>query len=425
MSKEKKIGMEPELRFSLSNNQPFPHWEETKLSKIAKLVTKKNKLNNISRVLTNSAADGIVDQRDYFDKDIANKSNLEGYYIVDYGDYVYNPRISTAAPVGPISRNKIAMGVMSPLYTVFRFSNNNNDFFEQYFKTTAWHKYLHAVSNTGARFDRMSITPTVFMEMPLPYPHPEEQQKIADCLSSLDNLITAETEHLGALKAYKKGLMQNLFPLPGEMAPLMRFPEFKDSEEWNEKSLHEILVEGRLGGNYENSDAISGMPVIKMGNLERGQMNVKKLQYLPNESAYNKEDILKNNDLLFNTRNTLELVGKVAIWKNELPVALYNSNLLRLSFHKDYIASNVFMNYFFNTQSTISSLRSMATGTTSVAAIYTKDLLTLTVTFPSLPEQQKIADCLSSMDEEISVQTEKIEALKLHKKGLVQQLFPF
>jgi len=208
------------------------------------------------------------------------------------------------------------------------------------------------------------------------------------------------------------------------LQPALRFPEFQDSGAWEVKTLGEILVESRLGGNYENSDANTGIPVIKMGNLDRGSINLQKVQFLPKDYEYQNDDILEINDLLLNTRNTLELVGKVAIWKNELPTALYNSNLLRMTFHKDFIASNIFMNYCFNNQTTISSIRNIATGTTSVAAIYTKDLLKLKVAIPSLPEQRKIADCLSSLDALITAEGEKLQALKAHKKGLMQNLFP-
>lgn len=208
----------PKIRFKLNNNAPYPDWQKTELKKLAKRITVKNQTGTVTRVLTNSAADGIVDQRDYFDRDIANKGNLVGYYIVENGDYVYNPRISNIAPVGPISKNKIGTGVMSPLYTVFRFKNKNNGFYEQYFKSTHWHNYLHSVSNHGARHDRMNITNDRFMDMPLPEPHQNEQQKIADCLTSLDELIAAETQKLDFFKTHKKGLMQQLFPAMDEVS---------------------------------------------------------------------------------------------------------------------------------------------------------------------------------------------------------------
>ncbi len=192
-------------------------WSFQSLGKLAKYSTRKNAGGDITRVLTNSAEFGVIDQRDFFDKDIANQGNLEGYYIVEEGDYVYNPRISTVAPVGPVSKNKIGLGVMSPLYTVFRFNNQQDDFYAHYFKSTHWHHYMRQASSTGARHDRMSITNNDFMGMPLPVSTPEEQQKIADCLSSLDDLITAQARKVELLKTHKKGLMQQLFPALDEV----------------------------------------------------------------------------------------------------------------------------------------------------------------------------------------------------------------
>ncbi len=200
----------PLLRFP--EFRDLGEWNCVILKNLAKKIVLKNKEKNEGRVLTNSATKGILDQRDYFDKDIANKDNLYSYYIVDLGDFVYNPRTSNAAPVGPISKNNIGKGVMSPLYTVFRFNRSINDFYEQYFKSNLWNSYLYSISNTGARHDRMSITSEEFMMMPLPCPTLSEQQKIADCLTSLDDLISAQTQKVEILKNHKKGLMQQLFP---------------------------------------------------------------------------------------------------------------------------------------------------------------------------------------------------------------------
>ena len=187
-------------------------WEVLRLGDLASRITTRNRDVLIARVLTNSAVSGVVDQSDFFDRRIANPQNLENYFVLEKGDYVYNPRISTTAPVGPISRNNTCKGVMSPLYTVFRFENQRNDFYEQYFKTTLWHSYLKSISNSGARHDRMNISSDGLMEMPLPYPSQEEQERIADCLSSLDGCITGQTANVEALQSHKKGLMQGLFP---------------------------------------------------------------------------------------------------------------------------------------------------------------------------------------------------------------------
>ena len=194
--------------------QAAEHWEEKTLGELADRRTQKNLKGQYSRVLTNSAEFGVIDQRDFFDKNIANQKNLSEYFIVEKGDYVYNPRISSAAPVGPISRNNVDTGIMSPLYTIFRFKNRRNDFFAYYFKTTGWHRYMRQTSSTGARHDRMAITNGDFLAMPLPVTDPKEQQKIADCLTSLDSLICLQADKVAILIKYKTGLMQKVFPAP-------------------------------------------------------------------------------------------------------------------------------------------------------------------------------------------------------------------
>jgi len=200
-----------QIRFKCDDGKPFPDWEKKKLGEIASRQVKKNLDESITRVLTNSAVQGVVDQQDYFDKDIANADNLAGYYIIEKGDYVYNPRISTSAPVGPIHKNKIGLGVMSPLYTVFRFKTKEDAFYEQFFKTSVWHKYMCSVANYGARYDRMNITTSDFMALPLPYPISEEQEKIVDFLTAIDKKIGAIAKQIDLTEQFKKGLLQKMF----------------------------------------------------------------------------------------------------------------------------------------------------------------------------------------------------------------------
>ena len=192
-----------QIRFKQDDGKPFPDWKKKKLSDIASRKVKKNLDKSITRVLTNSAVQGVVDQQDYFDKDIANANNLGGYYIIEKGDYVYNPRISVSAPVEPIHKNKIGLGVMSPLYSVFRFNSEADAFFEQYFKTSFWHKYMCSVANYGARHDRMNITTSDFMALPLPYPVLKEQEKIANFLTVIDKKIEAVGLQIEKLEEFK------------------------------------------------------------------------------------------------------------------------------------------------------------------------------------------------------------------------------
>ena len=200
-----------QIRFKQADVSPFSTWQEKTLGQLTTRQTKKNDDQSISRVLTNSAIKGVINQQDYFDKNIANSENLAGYYVIEKGDYVYNPRISVNAPVGPINKNKIGLGVMSPLYTVFRFKTQENTFYEQYFKTSKWLKYMCSVANYGARHDRMNITTSDFMNLPLPYPEPEEQQKISNFITVIDQKIEALSRQFDQTEKFKKGLLQKMF----------------------------------------------------------------------------------------------------------------------------------------------------------------------------------------------------------------------
>lgn len=419
----KKTKLIPELRFPEFVDEG--EWEEKILGKLAKKIVKKNKDGLINNVFTNSAINGIVDQRDYFDKDIANKNNLENYYIVEDGDYVYNPRISNIAPVGPISKNKTKKrGVLSPLYTVFRFTNKNNDFYEYYFKTIHWYSAIRKASNTGARFDRMSITDSVFMNIPILYPLPSEQQKIASCLSSLDEMIAAQVQKLDLLKDHKKGLMQKLFPQEGEKVPKYRFKEFKNNGEWIERKLGEIAHVSKLAGYeftkhivYENKGKIIALRGL---NIKNNGLELSDVKYIDN-SELNKLNRSKLfiDDLMFTYIGT---IGEVALIPENDKYYLA-PNVSRIRPNKKEIYAKFLLQYF-NVPNFKGKEISKYISSSSQPALTMENVRKFSILLPNLNEQQKIASCLSSLDALITAQTEKIEQLKLHKKGLMQGLFP-
>ncbi|MFM2785381.1 restriction endonuclease subunit S [Lactococcus lactis] len=198
----------PELRFAGFADD----WEERKLGDISYKVKEKNKTGEFTETLTNSAEYGIINQRDFFDKDISNAKNLTGYYVVKNDDFVYNPRISNFAPVGPIKRNKLGRtGVMSPLYYVFRTHDIDKNYFEKYFDTVYWHRFMELNGDSGARADRFAIKDSVFVEMPIPYPTMDEQQKIGSFFKQLDDTIALHQRKLDLLKEQKKGFLQKMF----------------------------------------------------------------------------------------------------------------------------------------------------------------------------------------------------------------------
>src|SRR5699024_1660503 len=167
-------------------------WKIQPLWKISNKQKKKNSGFQYSLVLSNSAVHGIVSQDQEFDKEIANEERIDGYYIVEPGTFVYNPRISVSAPCGPININETGKtGIMSPLYTVFCISSTevSTKFLKYYFQSSCWYRYIKGVANYGARHDRISISDGDFFNMPIALPLKEEQIAIAEVLATADHEI--------------------------------------------------------------------------------------------------------------------------------------------------------------------------------------------------------------------------------------------
>ncbi|MEN9490909.1 MAG: hypothetical protein RJA63_1358 [Pseudomonadota bacterium] len=193
-------------------------------------------------------------------------------------------------------------------------------------------------------------------------------------------------------------------------------------EDWRVERIGDLLCKGRLGGNYPNRDALADYPLMKMGNIARGRFDVSKVQFISPGVMPDSAHLLRYGDVLFNTRNTLDLVGKVAVWREELPVAYYNSNLMRLEFDPQIVCSTEYANYALNTDGSIARLRALATGTTSVAAIYTRDFYGFLLAVPTLAEQQAIATALSDADALIESLEQLLAKKRQIKQGAMQEL---
>ncbi|QHF48231.1 restriction endonuclease subunit S [Pseudomonas sp. S49] len=401
-------------------------WKYISLNRLAIRAKQKNRDEKIKRALTNSAEFGIVDQRDFFDKDIAIQGKLEGYIVVERGSYVYNPRISSIAPVGPISKNKIGIGVMSPLYIVFKFKDDRNEFYEHFFKTTGWHTYMRQASSTGARHDRMAISSSDFMAMPVPVSSPDEQQKIADCISSLDELIAAQASKVDALKTHKKGLMQQLFPREGETQPRLRFPEFMGSGEWEEKSFsnlcsikHGFAFDGTFFTNEGEYVLLTpGNFYEEGGYRDRGE----KQKYYSGEIP--RDYILNCGDLLLAmTEQAAGLLGS-PILVPESDKFLHNQRLGLVTKKPGVAWMTEFFFHVFNTQPVRKAIHASSSGAKVRHTSPTK-IGEVVFSFPnSMLEQQRITGCLNTLDDLIAAHIQKLEALKTYKKGLIQQIFP-
>lgn len=406
--------MVPRLRFP--EFRGAQGWNTAPLEQIADRVSTKNAGGEIARVLTNSAEYGVLDQRDYFDREIASTGNIDGYYVVDRGDYVYNPRTSTIAPVGPISRNNLGKGVMSPLYTVFRFAAKNTDFYEHYFKSTGWHAYLRSASSTGARHDRMSITTGSFMRMPVPTPSALEQRRIAGCLTSLDEVIAAQGRKVEALKIYKRGLMQQLFPREGESLPRLRFPEFRNAPEWHEMRLNSLgeLVSGLTYSPNDVRD--SGLLVLRSSNVQNGEIALDDNVYVtPSIKGAN---LARPNDILICVRNgSKALIGKSALIPEGMAPCTHGAFMTVFRASAPHFAFQLMQSASFQKQVA-------ADLGATINSINGAQLLRYRFVVPEPDEQERVAEFLSSLSSWIAAEVKKLTGLKAHRKGLMQQLFP-
>ncbi len=360
--------------------------------------------SGIPFVMANNVSNGHVDLESchFIRKEQAD--NLQKGFSVT-GDVLFTHKgtVGNVAIVGEINTPYIMLTPQVTYYRVKNFDAITNSYINQYFLGDTFQKIIKGISGGGTRA-YIGITSQRQLPFILP-PTKYEQTAIATALSDADALITSLEKLIAKKRNIKQGAMQQLL---------------KPKKGWVVKKLGKILESTQLGGNYPNTDVESDYPLIKMGNLGRGSMDLSKLQYVANNPSEN--DRLIFGDLLFNTRNTLDLVGKVAIWRNEFPRAYFNSNIMRMRFKPSDVSSNFIMNCIFNSKSTLTQLRSTATGTTSVAAIYTRDLIQIELSLPSLEEQLQAEKVLNEMDTELSALELKLTKFKYIKQGMMQNL---
>lgn len=259
-------------------------------------------------------------------------------------------------------------------------------------------------------------------ELALAVPSLLEQQKIASCLSSLDEVIEAHSQKLELLKDHKKGLLQNLFPQEGEKVPKVRFKEFEKDGEWEMKSLDEIckLVRGPFGGTLKKEIFVGdGYAVYEQSHAIYSDFS--SFRYRINDEKFNelKRFSVKSGDLIMSCSGTM---GKFAIIPKDFEKGVINQALLKLTTKKS--CNNLFVKISLETDTNQQNLLSQSAGGAIKNVVSVSQIRELKLAIPKLEEQQKIASCLSTLDELISAQAEKIEQLKQHKKGLMQGLFP-
>ena len=416
----------PKLRFKGFKDD----WEQRKLGKVADKVTEKNSGLQYLETLTNSAEFGIISQRDFFDHDISKTTSLGGYYIVRSEDFVYNPRISVTAPVGPINRNKLGRtGVMSPLYTVFRPHDVDTTYLEHFFKSSCWHSFMNFNGDSGARSDRFSIKDNVFFEMPIPTPDIEEQGQIGECLTHLDHLITLHQRKLEKLKIVKKAMLENCFPKNGEKVPKFRFSGF--TGDWEQRKFDKVFdglqnnMLSRADLNYESGTVKNvhyGDVLIKFGDyIDASKID---LPYISDDTKADKfkSSFLQDGDIIIADTAEDDAVGKCTEIQCSEGLKLL-SGLHTIACRPKEKNGPMFLGYYINSSAYHNQLKPLMQGI-KVTSISKSALQNTYMTIPkSIDEQITIGKYFSNLDHLITLHQRKLEKLKIIKKSFLEKMF--
>ena len=393
---DKKQSLVPELR--------FPGFEgEWEMKRIEDSFQERVEKNRGDLPLLSLGEEGLMLQSESQRKDNSN-SDKSKYLRVAVGDIAYN---TMRMWQGRCVHCDIE-GIVSPTYTVCKPKEGIDPLFHYYlFKTNQMIGIFHQHSQ-GLVNDTLNLKYEAFSKIKYLVPSLPEQQKIAECLSSVDDLIQAEADQLQALKDHKKGLMQQLFPQEGETTPKLRFPGCEG--EWEEKKLGEVcnVVDDKC-----DIGSLTIVTYISTENMLQDFEGVKIASKLPNSGSFTR---FNKGDILFS--NIRPYLKKV--WQAVFDGAASNDVIV---FRTLDGYDRLFVSQVIKSDRFIAHSMSGAKGV-KIPRGDKKMMLDYLFSIPSLPEQQKIAECLSSLDEGIAAQQEKVEALKEHKKGLMQKLFP-
>ena len=406
----------PKLRFP-GFDEP---WQTTLLSSVFAKNTQKNTDGRITNVICNSAKQGLIPQREYFDKNIANSDNTNGYYIIEENDFVYNPRKSADAPYGPISSYKYTeAGIVSPLYLCFRAKKEINPaFFEWYFRSSAWHRYVYMSGDSGARHDRVSIKDDTFFAMPINIPSAHEQAQIAIFLERIEQRIEMQRALVDSLKKYKRGLSSSLFDeISKSGCPTVSFADGFRLLQNNTFSRDDLSYDVGDVRNIHYGDVL-----IKYGTVtDIGALSVPCIKPDRDIEKFSSSSYLRNGDIVFADTAEDYTVGKAT----EI-VGVTNQRVLS-GLHTipcrphDRFAP-MFLGHYFNSYHFRRQIYRMIQGI-KVSSISKSEIAKTTILTPPYDVQRKVASVLSEVDHLIEKEAETVIVLQKIRRGLLQQLF--
>lgn len=404
MSKREKITLVPRLRFSYFSDE----WKKESLSVYLKESRIKGSTGKFAKKLTVKLwGKGVFEKQEL----LSGSENTQ-YYYRKKDQFIYSKLdfLNQAFGIIPEYLDGYESTLDLPCFDVNK--NLNINFLLEYVQRPTFYKKYGEIADGGRKAKRIQVE--TFLGFPIYLPTLPEQQKIVDCLSSLDNLIAAEERKLSALRKHKKGLMQKLFPAGDQTMPEWRFPEFRECEQWKKTSIDKV-VDYENGKAHENNISECGKYIVVNSKFISTEGKIVKYTNTANMIAHTGDILMVLSDVP-NGR----AIAKCYLVDQDDKYTV-NQRVCKLT----PIKANG--NYIFHIINRNAYFLAFDDGVKQTN-LKKDDVLKCPILLPKgqsgLEEQKKIADCLSSVDELISMQTEKIETLKTHKKGLMQGLFP-
>lgn len=406
MSKEKR--RVPKLRFPGFTED----WEQRKLSQITVRVTRKNG-NQSDLPLTISAQDGLVDQRKYFNRQVASR-DMSNYYLIKKGEFAYNKSYSEGYPFGAVKRLEYYdIGALSTLYILFEITDKNisSDFLVSYYMTHLWYKEVSKRAAEGARnHGLLNISTEDFFNSELNIPNSiEEQVKIGNLIKQFDKFITLHQRKLNNLKLKKKALLQKLFPKNGERYPELRFSGFTDA--WEQRKLVDYLT-------------IPEKEILEVASVN--DLITVKLNLGGVESGASRDTLSLGSTVYYKRYAGQFIYGKQNFFNGSM--GLIPKNLDGKGSSGDvpsFNVSNIEANYLYTYVSRESywRLKVAAASGTGSKRIHEKTFLDFNIDVPSLDEQKLISNTFDLVNRFITLHQRKLDHLQLQKKALLQQMF--
>ncbi len=363
------------------------------------------------------------------------KNAMEYLYEVECDDLILNITFAWEGAIA-IAQQADTGALVSHRFPTYLFKKDVaiSDFFRYIILNKRFIYGLGVISPGGAGRNRV-LNKNDFLKLRVLIPNVNEQQKIADCLTSLDEVIAAQSQKLDALKTHKKGLMQQLFPREGETLPRLRFPEFQDAPEWASKPMGELYsFKGNNSLSREKLNYKSGF----VKNIHYGDIHSKfstlfditkeVVPYINSSELLNGfkvDNYCAEGDMIFaDASEDLEDIGKSIELINLNGERVVSGLHTILARQTDARLMTGFGGYLFKSKRVRTQIQKESQGT-KVLGLSVRRLTKIEVPFPiDKAEQELIADCLSALDELITAQAQKLAMLKTQKNGLMQQLFP-